>query len=154
MADAKNERTFIMVKPDGVQRGVVGDVIHRFERRGYKLVALKMIQAPRALLESHYEEHKGKKFYETLLAYIGSGPVVAMVWEGLNVVAVGRKMLGATDPAKSEPGTIRGDFGIVTGRNIVHGSDSEKSAQREIGLWFRSDEINLWPHTAEQWIYE
>ncbi|CAF3898842.1 unnamed protein product, partial [Rotaria sp. Silwood2] len=110
--------------------------------------------ATRALLESHYEEHKGKKFYETLLAYIGSGPVVAMVWEGLNVVAVGRKMLGATDPAKSEPGTIRGDFGIVTGRNIVHGSDSEKSAQREIGLWFRSDEINLWPHTAEQWIYE
>ncbi|CAF1557475.1 unnamed protein product [Rotaria sp. Silwood1] len=154
MANTKNERTFIMVKPDGVQRGVVGDIIHRFEQRGYKLVALKMLQAPKVLLENHYAEHKGKKFYETLLAYIGSGPVVAMVWEGLNIVSVGRKMLGATDPAKSEPGTIRGDYGIVTGRNIVHGSDSETSAQREIALWFRADEINSWPHTAEQWIYE
>ncbi|CAF2490506.1 unnamed protein product [Rotaria sp. Silwood2] len=149
-----SERTFIMVKPDGVQRGLVGDIIHRFEQRGYKLVALKMIQAPKALLESHYEEHKGKKFYEPLLTYIGSGPVVAMVWEGLNVITVGRKMLGATDPAKSDPGTIRGDFGIVTGRNIVHGSDSESAAKREIDLWFRPDEVSNWVHTAERWIYE
>ncbi|CAF0719363.1 unnamed protein product [Adineta ricciae] len=153
MADA-NERSFIMIKPDGVQRGLVGDILRRFEQRGYKLVALKMIQAPRALLESHYEEHKGKKFYEPLLSYIGSGPVVAMVWEGLNVITVGRKMLGATDPAKSEPGTIRGDYAIVTGRNIVHGSDSDKAAKREIDLWFRPDEIANWPHTAERWIYE
>ncbi|CAF4707911.1 unnamed protein product [Rotaria sp. Silwood1] len=149
-----SERTFIMVKPDGVQRGLVGDIIRRFEQRGYKLVALKMIQAPKALLESHYEEHKGKKFYEPLLTYIGSGPVVAMVWEGLNVISVGRKMLGATDPAKSEPGTIRGDYAIVTGRNIVHGSDSENAAKREIDLWFRKDEVSNWVHTAERWIYE
>ncbi|CAF3409744.1 unnamed protein product [Rotaria sp. Silwood1] len=149
-----SERTFIMVKPDGVQRGLVGDIIRRFEQRGYKLVALKMIQAPKALLESHYEEHKGKKFYEPLLTYIGSGPVVAMVWEGLNVISVGRKMLGATDPAKSEPGTIRGDYAIVTGRNIVHGSDSENAAKREIDLWFRPDEVSNWLHTAERWIYE
>jgi len=153
MADAQ-ERTFIMVKPDGVHRGLVGEIIRRFEQRGYKLVALKMVQAPRALLENHYEEHKGKKFYEPLLAYIGSGPVVAMVWEGLNVVSVGRKMLGATNPANSEPGTIRGDFAIVTGRNIAHGSDSEKSAKREIDLWFRPDEIAQWTHVAERWIYE
>jgi len=153
MADA-SERTFIMVKPDGVQRGLVGDIIRRFEQRGYKLFALKMVQAPRALLENHYEEHKGKKFYEPLLTYIGSGPVVAMVWEGLNIISVGRKMLGATDPAKSDPGTIRGDYAIVTGRNIVHGSDSEKSAKREIDLWFRPDEVANWPHTAERWIYE
>ncbi|CAF4069696.1 unnamed protein product, partial [Rotaria magnacalcarata] len=149
-----SERTFIMIKPDGVQRGVVGDIIRRFEQRGYKLVALKMLQAPKTLLESHYEEHKGKKFYEPLLEYIGSGPVVATVWEGTNVITVGRKMLGATDPAKSEPGTIRGDFGIVTGRNIVHGSDSESAAKREIGLWFRPEEVSDWKHTAEQWIYE
>jgi nucleoside-diphosphate kinase len=151
---AANERTFIMVKPDGVQRGLVGEIIRRFEQRGFKLVALKLVQAPRALLENHYEEHKGKKFYEPLLAYISSGPVVAMVWEGLNVVSVGRKMLGATDPAKSEPGTIRGDFAIVTGRNIAHGSDSEKSAKREIDLWFRPDEVAQWTHVAERWIYE
>ncbi|CAF3134671.1 unnamed protein product [Rotaria socialis] len=149
-----SERTFIMIKPDGVQRGVVGDIIRRFEQRGYKLVALKMLQPPKALLESHYEEHKGKKFYEPLLEYIGSGPVVATVWEGVNVITVGRKMLGATDPAKSEPGTIRGDFGIVTGRNIVHGSDSESAAKREIGLWFRPEEVSDWKHTAEKWIYE
>ncbi|CAF0866298.1 unnamed protein product [Rotaria sordida] len=149
-----SERTFIMVKPDGVQRGLVGEVLRRFEQRGYKLVALKMIHPPRALLESHYEEHKGKKFYDPLLAYIGSGPVVAMVWEGLNVITVGRKMLGATDPAKSDPGTLRGDYGIVTGRNIVHGSDSESAAKREIDLWFRPDEVSNWVHTAERWIYE
>jgi nucleoside-diphosphate kinase len=153
MADA-TERTFIMIKPDGVQRGLVGDIINRFEKRGYKLVALKLLQAPRVLLENHYEEHKGKKFYEPLLAYIGSGPVVAMVWEGLNVISVGRKMLGATDPAKSEPGTIRGDYAIVTGRNIVHGSDSEKAAKREIDLWFKPDEVANWTSTAERWIYE
>nr|AFK46251.1 unknown [Lotus japonicus] len=149
-----SERTFIMVKPDGVQRGIVGDILRRFEQRGYKLVGLKLLQAPRALLESHYEEHKGKKFYEPLLSYIGSGPVVAMVWEGLNVISVGRKMLGATDPAKSEPGTIRGDYAIVTGRNIVHGSDSEKAAQREIDLWFRAEELANWSLTVNPWIYE
>ncbi|CAF0879579.1 unnamed protein product [Adineta steineri] len=149
-----NERSFIMIKPDGVQRGIVGDVIRRFEQKGYKLVGLKMIQAPRALLESHYEEHKGKKFFEPLLTYVGSGPCVAMVWEGLNVISVGRKMLGATDPSKAEPGTIRGDFSIVTGRNICHGSDSETAAKREIDLWFRPEEVANWAHTAERWIYE
>jgi len=151
---ANSERTFIMVKPDGVQRGLVGEVLKRFEQRGYKLVGLKLVQAPRALLESHYEEHKGKKFFEPLLAYIGSGPVVAMVWEGLSVISVGRQILGATNPANSAPGTIRGDFGIVVGRNIAHGSDSESAAKREIDLWFRPDELANWKHTAESWIYE
>ncbi|CAF1100594.1 unnamed protein product, partial [Didymodactylos carnosus] len=153
MTDA-HERSFIMVKPDGVQRGIVGEIIKRFEQRGFKLVALKMVTPTRVLLEQHYDEHQGKKFFEPLLQYIGSGPVVAMVWEGLNVVSVGRKMLGATDPAKSEPGTIRGDFAIVTGRNIAHGSDSDKSAKREIDLWFRADELAVWTNSAERWIYE
>jgi len=153
MADT-TQRTFIMVKPDGVQRGIVGEVIRRFEQRGYKLVGLKFLQAPKVLLENHYEEHKGKKFYEPLLSYIGSGPVAAMVWEGANVISVGRKMLGATNPANSEPGTIRGDYGIVTGRNIVHGSDSETAAKREIDLWFKSDELANWTQTNQAWLYE
>ncbi|ORX88230.1 nucleoside diphosphate kinase [Anaeromyces robustus] len=130
------ERTYIMVKPDGVARGLVGEIIKRFENKGFKLIAIKMLQADEQLITKHYEEHIGKPFFPKIVKYILSGPVVGMVWQGKGVVAYGRVMLGKTDPLKSEPGTIRGDFGIDSGRNVVHGSDSVESAEREIKLWF------------------
>ncbi|XP_067859923.1 nucleoside diphosphate kinase [Heptranchias perlo] len=148
------ERTFIAVKPDGVQRGIVGEVIKRFEQKGFKLVAMKFLQAPVALLEKHYCELSDKPFYPPLIKYMSSGPVVAMVWEGLNVVKTGRVMLGETNPADSKPGTIRGDFCIQVGRNIIHGSDSIPSAQKEIGLWFKPEEVVDYKNCAQDWIYE
>ncbi|KAJ8297675.1 hypothetical protein KUTeg_024206, partial [Tegillarca granosa] len=138
---AQRERTFIMVKPDGVQRGIVGEIIKRFENRGYKLVACKMMQASRDHLQKHYAELKGKPFFDGLCAFMSSGPVVAMVWEGKDVVKMGRKMLGETNPLASDPGTIRGDFCIDLGRNICHGSDSVETANREIDLWFNPAEL-------------
>ncbi|XP_055510258.1 nucleoside diphosphate kinase [Leucoraja erinacea] len=148
------ERTFIAVKPDGVQRGIVGDIIKRFEQKGFKLVAMKFLKAPKALLEKHYCELSDKPFYTKLVEYMNSGPVVAMVWEGLNVVKTGRVMLGETNPADSKPGTIRGDFCIQVGRNIIHGSDSVSSAQTEISLWFKPEEIVEYKNCAHDWIYE
>lgn len=130
------ERTFIMVKPDGVQRGLIGEVLGRFERKGFKLVAAKFMTVPRNLAEQHYAEHKEKPFFGSLISFITSGPVMAMVWEGPNVIATARKMMGATNPANAEPGTIRGDLAVQTSNNIVHGSDGPESAAREIGLWF------------------
>jgi len=135
------ERTFIMIKPDGVKRGLVADIIKRFEQRGYKLVAMKMMQADTDLLNEHYGDLKGKPFFPSLIKHISSGPVVAMVWEGKNVVKQGRQMLGETDPLKSKPGSIRGDFSIDMGRNIIHGSDSVESANAEIDLWFEKKEV-------------
>lgn len=148
------ERTFIMVKPDGVQRGLVGEIIARFERRGYKLAGLKMLIVPHEIAEIHYSEHRGKPFFEGLVAYITSGPVVAMVWEGKNVVAAAREMLGATDPQKALPGTIRAAYGIDIGRNIVHGSDSPESAVREISLFFSEAEILTYNRAVDAWVYE
>jgi len=148
------ERTFIAVKPDGVQRGLVGEIIKRFETRGYRLCALKMVHAEKKLLEEHYKDLAQKPFYAGLVKYMNSGPVVAMVWEGLQAVSTGRKMLGATNPLDSAPGTIRGDFCIQTGRNICHGSDSVESAEREIGLWFTKEEIIGWEDHSKSWIYE
>ncbi|MEW6572763.1 MAG: nucleoside-diphosphate kinase [Bacillota bacterium] len=148
------ERTFIMVKPDGVQRGLVGEIIARFERRGYKLAGLKMFTMPSEVAETHYGEHRGKPFFEGLVGYITSGPVVAMVWEGKNVVAAGREMLGATDPQKALPGTIRATYGIDIGRNVVHGSDSPESAAREIGIFFKEAEVIEYNRTVDTWIYE
>lgn len=148
------ERTFIMVKPDGVQRGLVGEIIARFEKRGYKLVGLKMFVISRELAETHYAEHRGKPFFEGLVRYITSGPVVAMVWEGKNVIAAAREMMGATDPQKALPGTIRGTYGVDVGRNVVHGSDSPASAVREIGLFFREDELVQYERQLDPWIYE
>lgn len=148
------ERTFVMVKPDGVQRGLVGEIIARFERRGYKLVGLKMFTMPREVAETHYAEHRGKPFFEGLVRYITSGPVVAMVWEGKNVIAAAREMMGATDPQKALPGTIRGTYGIDVGRNVVHGSDSPASAAREIGIFFKADELLNYERPLETWIYE
>ncbi|XP_072415078.1 nucleoside diphosphate kinase [Chiloscyllium punctatum] len=148
------ERTFIAVKPDGVQRGIVGEVIKRFEQKGFKLVAMKFLQAPKDLLEKHYCELSDKPFYPKLIKYMSSGPVVAMAWEGLNVVKTGRVMLGETNPADSKPGTIRGDFCIQVGRNIIHGSDSVESAKKEINLWFKSEELVEYQNCAHDWIYE
>lgn len=151
---AHAERTFIAVKPDGVQRGLVGEIIKRFEQKGFRLVALKFLQASEELLKQHYIDLKDRPFFPGLVKYMGSGPVVAMVWEGLNVVKTGRVMLGETNPADSKPGTIRGDFCIQVGRNIIHGSDSVKSAEKEISLWFKPEELVEYKSCAFDWIYE
>lgn len=148
------ERTFIAVKPDAVQRGLVSKVIERFEIRGYKLVGIKIIQASKELLAKHYEEHVGKPFYPKMESFMSSGPIVAMCWEGKDVVKQGRSMLGATNPCASAPGTIRGDFGIDLGRNVCHGSDSVESAKREIGLWFKDEELVNWTSNQAKWLYE
>ncbi|KAL4617911.1 nucleoside diphosphate kinase, mitochondrial-like [Arapaima gigas] len=138
------ERTLIAVKPDGVQRRLVGHVVQRFEQKGFKLVGLKMLKAPEELLSQHYHDLKRKPFYPLLLRYMSSGPVVIMVWEGHNVVSTSRKMVGDTNPAEAHPGTIRGDFSIHISRNVVHASDSLEGAQREIQLWFNSNELMDW----------
>jgi len=143
-----------MVKPDGVHRGLVSAVVERFERRGYKLVGIKVIVPTAAMARAHYEEHKGKPFFPKLVEFLSSGPVVAMAWEGEGVVKAGRAMIGATNPQASAPGTIRGDFGVVTGRNLVHGSDSPESAEREIALWFREGELASYEAHSGKWVYE
>ncbi|XP_007528118.1 nucleoside diphosphate kinase, mitochondrial [Erinaceus europaeus] len=139
------ERTLVAVKPDGVQRRLVGDVIRRFERRGYKLVGMKMLQAPECVLAQHYKDLRTKPFYPALISYMRSGPVVAMVWEGPDVVCASRAMIGHTDSAAAAPGTIRGDFSMHISRNVIHASDSVEGAQREIQLWFQSSELLDWP---------
>ena len=148
------ERTYLMVKPDGVQRGLCGEIVSRFEKKGLKLIAMKLMIIPKETAENHYGEHKGKKFYDSLISYITSGPVLAMVWEGENAVAICRNMMGKTNPAESAPGTIRGDFGMVTGLNIIHGSDSVESAEREIKIFFKPEELVSYDRTADRWTYE
>jgi len=143
-----------MVKPDGVQRNLVGEIIARFEKRGIKIVALKMLRISRELAEKHYGEHKGKPFFEPLVDFITSGPVVAMVLEGKDVVSTARDMMGATNPLKAATGTIRGSFGMDVGRNVVHGSDSPESAAREIGLFFAPEEIIDYNKEVDSWLYE
>ena len=153
MVEAK-ERTFIMIKPDGVQRGLVGEIIARFEKKGFKLVAMKMSSPGRAHFEQHYSDLSSKPFFGGLVDYASSGPVVAMCWEGDNAVKTGRVMLGATKPSDSAPGTIRGDLCVDVGRNIIHGSDSVESANKEIALWFAEAELNAWHHHSQSWVYE
>lgn len=148
------ERTYLMVKPDGVQRGLVGQIISRFEQRGYKIVGLKMMQIPKEVAETHYGEHAGKPFFAGLVDFITSGPVVAMVVEGKDVVLTAREMMGATNPLKAAPGTIRGSFGVDVGRNVIHGSDSVESANREIGIFFRPEELVDYGRAIDTWIYE
>ena len=148
------EHTFCMVKPDGVQRGLVGEVISRFEKRGIKVCALKMMKIPKELAERHYAEHKGKSFYDGLVEFITSGPVVCMVLEGDNAVTVVRGMMGKTNPQDSPIGSIRGDLAMQTAKNIVHGSDSPESAKREIGLFFNDYEIQKYQRIDEVWLYE
>jgi len=148
------ERTFIAVKPDGVQRALVGIILSRFEQKGFKLVGLKLMTVSPELAKKHYAEHEGKSFFGGLVSFITSGPVVALVLEGKGVIAAARGMMGATNPLNSAVGTIRGDFGVDIGRNIIHGSDSVESAQREIALWFQPEELSYWTVTVSPWIYE
>ena len=143
-----------MIKPDAVQRGLTGEIFSRFEKKGLKLLAMKFMVISKETAERHYGEHKGKKFYDPLISYITSGPVLAMVWEGEDAVSVCRNMMGKTNPKESAPGTIRGDYGIQTGMNIIHGSDSPESAEREISIFFKADEIVSYSRTSDQWIYE
>jgi len=148
------ERTYIMIKPDGVQRNLVGEVIKRFESKGFTLVGLKLLQPSRELAEQHYAVHKERPFFQSLVNFITSGPVVAMVWEGKGVIASARKLIGATNPLNAEPGTIRGDYGVDVGRNLIHGSDAPETAQQEIALWFTESELVSWTPTLEAWLYE
>jgi nucleoside-diphosphate kinase len=148
------ERTFLAIKPDGVQRGLVGEIIRRFEAKGFTLVGLKLMSVSRELAEQHYDVHKEKPFFAGLVDFITSGPVVAMVWQGEGVVASARKIIGATNPLTSEPGTLRGDFGVSIGRNIIHGSDAVETAQREISLWFADADLVDWKPVTTPWLYE
>jgi nucleoside-diphosphate kinase len=143
-----------MIKPDGVQRGLVGEVLARFERRGLKIVALKMLLVGDELAKKHYEEHAAKPFFPSLVGFIRSGPAVAMVVEGKDVVPVVRSMVGATNPKNSNPGTIRGDLALDMGRNVIHASDSPESAKREISLYFDNSELVTYKRIDEQWLYE
>lgn len=143
-----------MVKPDGVQRNLVGEVIRRFEAKGFTLIGLKLMKVSRELAEKHYDIHKEKPFFENLVSFIVSAPVVAMAWQGEGVVAAARTIIGVTNPLSAAPGTIRGDFGISIGRNLIHGSDAVETAQREINLWFNPEELVSWEPTLSTWLYE
>ncbi|GEN53915.1 MULTISPECIES: nucleoside-diphosphate kinase [Halobacillus] len=147
------EKTFLMVKPDGVQRNLIGDITARFERKGFKLAGAKLMAIPTELAEEHYGEHKEKPFFGELVDFITSGPVFAMVWEGEDVIATARTMMGATKPAEAAPGTIRGDYGVTVGKNVIHGSDSKESAEREIGLFFDEKELVDYEKDSLNWIY-
>ncbi len=148
------ERTFLAIKPDGVQRGLVGEILTRFERKGFKLVGLKQITPSRDLAEKHYGVHRDRPFFSGLVDFITSGPVVAMVWEGDGVILSARKLIGATKPLDAEPGTIRGDLAVSIGRNVIHGSDGADTAQFEIGLWFHPSELNDWMPADQVWRLE
>lgn len=146
------ERTFLMVKPDGVQRSIIGDVVSRFENKGFQLVGAKLMQITKELAEQHYGEHKERPFFGELVDFITSGPVFAMVWEGENVISTSRLLVGATNPSEATPGTIRGDFAVTVGKNIIHGSDSSESAVREIGLFFNEEELVSYEKDSNNWI--
>ncbi len=148
------ERTFLAIKPDGVQRKLVGEIIRRFETKGFTLVGLKFMSVSRELAETHYGVHRERPFFPSLVDFITSGPVVAMVWEGEGVIASARKIIGATNPLNAEPGTLRGDFGVNVGRNIIHGSDAPETAQSEIALWFKAEELVDWQPTIQAWVHE
>jgi nucleoside-diphosphate kinase len=148
------ERTFIMIKPDGVQRNLVSEIIRRFETKGFKLVGLKLLSVSKELAAKHYDVHKERPFFAGLVEFITSSPVVAMVWEGDGVVASARNLIGATNPLTSAPGTIRGDLGVSVGRNLIHGSDAIDTAQYEIALWFTPEELVSWEPTVNPWLYE
>ena len=148
------EQTYLMVKPDGVQRGLCGEILSRFEKKGLKIIGMKMMIIPKEVAEDHYGEHKDKPFFPSLINYITSGPVLAMVLEGEDAVQMCRNMMGKTKPLESAPGTIRGDYAMVTGCNIIHGSDSVESAKREISIFFKPEELVSYDLTLSKWIYE
>jgi nucleoside-diphosphate kinase len=152
---AEVQRTFVAIKPDGVQRGLIGDIVSRFEKKGLKIVGMKFMQVTKQLAENHYGEHKGKPFFEGLVGFITSGPILAMVLEGKDAIAVSRTVIGATNPVSAAPGTIRGDLALEIGRNIVHGSDGPESAKREIGIFFSDEElVSNWNRTVQCWVSE
>jgi nucleoside-diphosphate kinase len=150
----EKQRTFVMIKPDGVQRGFIGEIINRFEKKGLKIIALKMISVNKDLAEKHYGIHRGKPFFEPTVKYITSSPVIAMVLEGFNAIELVRNMMGKTNPAEATPGSIRGDFGQFIGRNIIHGSDGLDTAKFEINLWFTSEEISKYIRIDDKWLTE
>lgn len=146
------ERTLVLVKPDGVQRNLVGEIISRLEQRGLRIVAAKFIKVSEELARAHYQVHVGKSFYEGLIKYITSSPVIAMVWEGPQAIKAVRQTMGATNPLEAAPGTIRHDYALMTGRNLTHASDSPETAEKEISLWFKSEELVSWQHDHEDWL--
>ncbi|MFN8506290.1 MAG: nucleoside-diphosphate kinase [Dehalococcoidia bacterium] len=148
------ERTLVLVKPDGMQRGLAGEIIARFERRGLRIIGMKLMRIDEALAKRHYAEHEGKPFFAGLVAYITSAPVVAMVLEGTDAVKAARTTMGVTNPAEAAPGSIRGDFGLERGRNLVHGSDSPENGIRESELFFRAEELVPWTRSVDGWIFE
>lgn len=148
------ERTLVLVKPDGVQRGLIGEVIARLERRGLRLVAAKFVQVSPGLAETHYAIHKGKPFYDGLIQYITSAPVMAMAWEGPNAVAAVRQTMGATRPTEAAPGTLRHDFALEVGRNLTHASDSAENGETEIALWFKQEDLVDWKREVDRWVFE
>jgi len=148
------ERTFLAIKPDGVQRGLISEIIGRFETKGFTLVGLKFLKVSQELAEKHYDVHRERPFFPGLVEFITSGPVVAMVWEGDGVIASARKIIGATNPLNAEPGTIRGDLGINIGRNLIHGSDAPETAEKEVSLWFTDEELVTWEPRLTPWLHE
>jgi nucleoside-diphosphate kinase len=148
------EKTLVLVKPDAVQRGLIGEIIARLERRGLKLSAAKFIQVSPELAETHYAIHKGKPFYEPLIKYITSAPVMAMVWIGPNAVAAVRQTMGATRPTEAAPGSVRHDFGLEVGRNLTHASDSPENGEKEVALWFEEGELIEWQRATDPWVFE
>jgi nucleoside-diphosphate kinase len=148
------ERSLVLVKPDGVQRGLIGEVIARLERRGLRLVAAKFMAVSQELAETHYAIHKGKPFYEGLIAYITSAPVMAMVWEGPNAVAAIRQTMGATRPTEAAPGSLRHDFALEVGRNLTHASDTVENSAKEVALWFKPEELVDWTRAVDAWVFE
>ncbi len=148
------ERTLIILKPDAVQRGLCGEIITRFEKKGFQIAAIKFMKIPQTLAETHYEPHKGKPFYPGLVRFMTSSPVLVIVLEGKDAIAVSRKMMGATFGSKAEPGTIRGDYGISNTFNLIHGSDSPESAARELGLFFKPEELLDWQPASRGWVYD
>jgi nucleoside-diphosphate kinase len=148
------EKTLVLVKPDGVQRGLIGEVIVRLERRGLKLAAAKFLQVSLDLAETHYAIHKGKHFYQDLLDYITSAPVMAMVWEGPSAIEAVRQTMGSTRPTEASPGSVRHDFGLEIGRNLTHASDSVENGEKEVALWFQPEELVEWKRAVDEWVFE
>ena len=148
------EKTLVLIKPDAVQRGLIGDITSRLERRGLRLVAARFMRVEKSLAEKHYAVHKGKPFYEGLISYITSSPVMAMVWEGPSAIAAVRQTMGATRPTEAAPGSVRHDFGLMVGRNLTHASDSPETAAEEVALWFSPAELVSWTRDVDRWVFE
>jgi len=148
------EKTLVLVKPDGVQRGLIGEVLARLERRGLRLIGAKFMLVSNELAETHYSIHKGKSFYDSLIKYITSAPVMAMVWEGPNAIMAVRQTMGSTRPTEAAPGSIRHDFALQVGRNLTHASDTPENGEKEVSLWFKEDELVAWHRDSDIWIFE